>query len=171
MPKSVIMCLTVALCLTSTIYSTRAKELKLEDIFPRDRVIDIQITLSQQDWDTIRHQSRDFMSALDKSRQFEPIPHPYTYVEASVTIDGILFPKVGIRKKGFIGSQNHIRPSLKIKLNHIDKENQIEGLTNLTLNNNQQDTSQISQWVMNFSAPSKQSCPHKFMWKGITICL
>ena len=55
------------------------------------------------------------------------------------------FPRVGIRKKGFIGSQNSTRPSLKIKLNHVNIKEQIEGLTNLTLNNNHQDNSLMSQ--------------------------
>ena len=35
-----------------------------------------------------------------------PLRSPYTYVEASVTIDGVEFPRVGLRKKGFIGSQS-----------------------------------------------------------------
>ncbi len=59
----------------------------------------------------------------------------------------MVFPKVGVRKKGFIGSQSHTRPSLKIKLNHFDKEGEIDGLTNLTLNNNKQDTSLVSQFM------------------------
>ena len=138
--------LATLLCLGGTAYGD-AKELTLDDIFPTDRVIDVQITVSQQDWNTIRYQSRDLISALGESRQFAPIDHPYTYVEASVRIDGVDFPKVGIRKKGFIGSQSHTRPSLKIRLNHIDKEGGIEGLTNLTLNNNKQDTSLMSQFM------------------------
>lgn len=135
------------LCLGGFIHSSSAKELTLNDIFPTDRVIDVQITVQQRDWDTIRYQSRDFMTALGASRQFKPMERPYTYVEASVSIDGVVFPKVGLRKKGFIGSQSSTRPSLKIKLNHIDKEGEIEGLTNLTLNNNKQDTSLVSQFV------------------------
>ena len=141
-----IICLATVLCLGVAAHSN-AKELTLDDIFPTDRVIDVQITVSDKDWDTIRYQSRNFMSALNESRQFAPIEHPYTYVEASVSIDGVVFPKVGIRKKGFIDSQSNTRPSLKIKLNHIDKEAEIEGLTNLTLNNNQQDMSQVSQFM------------------------
>ena len=139
-------CWVTVLCLGVAIHSS-AKELTLDDIFPTDRVVDVQITVSEQGWNTIRYQSRNFMSALNESRQFAPIEHPYTYVEASVSIDGVVFPKVGIRKKGFIGSQSNTRPSLKIKLNHIDKEAEIEGLTNLTLNNNQQDMSQVSQFM------------------------
>ena len=122
-------------------------ELKVDDLFPYDRVLDVQITVDSEDWDTIRYQSRNFFEALHESRQYAPIDHPYTYVEASVSIDGVEFPGVGIRKKGFIGSQNSTRPSLKIKLNHLDKEGQIDGLTNLTFNNNQQDVSLISQFM------------------------
>ena len=145
MPKSII-CLVTVLCFGVSVQSG-AKELTLDDIFPTDRVIDVQITVSQRDWNTIRYQSRDFVSALNEKRQFGPLDHPYTYVEASVSIDGVVFPKVGIRKKGFIGSQSHTRPSLKIRLNHIDKAAEIEGLTNLTLNNNKQDVSQVSQFM------------------------
>ena len=135
------------LCLGVAIHNSIAKELTLDDIFPTDRVIDVQITVPQRDWDTIRYQSRDFRTALGASRQFKPMERPYTYVEASVSIDGVVFPKVGLRKKGFIGSLSNTRPSLKIKLNHIDKEGAIEGLTNLTLNNNKQDTSLASQFM------------------------
>ncbi len=140
-------CLATLFCLGVAIHSSSAKELTLNDIFPTDRVIDVQITVSQQDWDTIRYQGRDFMTALGASRQFKPMERPYTYVEASVSIDGVVFPKVGLRKKGFIGSLSHTRPSLKIKLNHVDKKGGIEGLTNLTLNNNKQDTSLMSQFM------------------------
>lgn len=142
-----VMCLTAILCMCVSVYSSGAKELTLDDIFPTDRVLDIQITVSDEDWNTIRFQSRNFVDALQASRQFGPPEHPYTYVDASVSIDGVEFPKVGIRKKGFIGSQNHVRPSLKIKLNHVDTKGEIDGLTNLTLNNNQQDTSQVSQFM------------------------
>ena len=142
-----ILCVAIFLCLGIAAHNSIAKELTLDDIFPTDRVIDVQITVSQQDWDTIRYQSRDFMTALGASRQFKPMESPYTYVEASVSIDGVVFPKVGLRKKGFIGSLSSTRPSLKIKLNHIDKEGGIEGLTNLTLNNNKQDTSLMSQFM------------------------
>ena len=124
-----------------------SKKLTADDIFPADWVLDVQITLDPKDWDTIRYQSRNFFEALQESRQYAPLDHPYTYVEASVSIDGVEFPQVGIRKKGFLGSQNSTRPSLKVKLNHVDKEGQIEGLTNLTFNNNQQDVSLISQFM------------------------
>ncbi len=128
-------------------FNIDAKELTYDDIFPTDRVLEIQITISEENWNTLRYQSRGFQDVLKPSRQFAPPEHPYTYVEASVSIDGVEFPKVGIRKKGFIGSQSHNRPSLKIKLNEFDKKGEIDGLTNLTFNNNQQDMMQISQFM------------------------
>lgn len=139
--------LAIILCFGIAAQHTNAKELTLDDIFPTDRIIDVQITIPQKDWDTIRYQSRDIRTALGASRQFKPMENPYTYVEANVSIDGVVFPKVGIRKKGFIGSLSHTRPSLKIRLNHVDKDGEIEGLTNLTLNNNKQDTGLVSQFI------------------------
>ena len=139
--------LATVLCFWVAVNGMPAKELTLDDIFPTDRVLDVQITVANKDWDTIRHQSRDFFSALHESRKVAPIDAPYTYVNASVTIDGVAFPEVGLRKKGFLGSQSTTRPSLKIKLNHTDKNAGIEGLTNLTFNNNQQDVSLVSQFM------------------------
>ena len=117
------------------------------DIFPAERVVDIQITVAEEDWDTIRYQSRNFFTALHENRRLEPPERPYTYVEASVTIDGVVFPRVGIRKKGFLGSLSETRPSLKIKLNHVNKDAGIGGNTHLTLNNNLQDISLVSQFM------------------------
>lgn len=138
--------LVIVLCFWVAV-SVAAKELTLDDIFPTDRVLDVQITVAAEDWDTIRYQSRDFFLALHESRKVAPPEAPYTYVDASVTIDGVVFPHVGLRKKGFLGSQSTTRPSLKIKLNHTDKDAGIDGLTNLTLNNNQQDVSLVSQFM------------------------
>ena len=139
--------LIITLCFWIIVNDVPAKDLTLDDIFPADRVLDVQITVADKDWDTIRYQSRDFFSALHESRKVAPPEAPYTYVDASITIDGVLFPNVGLRKKGFLGSLSTTRPSLKVKLNHTDKDAGIEGLTNLTLNNNQQDISLMSQFM------------------------
>ena len=141
--------LLVSAVLTITVYAgdKTNKTLAIDDIFPSDRVLEVKITVDLKDWDTIRRQSRDFETALADRRQYHPIDSPYTYVEATVSIDGVVFPRVGVRKKGFLGSLNSNRPSLKVKLNHVHKTGQIDGLTNLTFNNNQQDVSLISQFM------------------------
>ena len=111
-----------------------AADLTLDDVFPTKKVLDVQITVPTGDWDKIRYQSRNFFEALNARRQFEPIPGPYTYVEASVTIDGVKFPKVGLRKKGFIGSQSTSKPSLKINLDEYVDGVELFGTDNVTLN-------------------------------------
>ena len=149
-----------SLCIVTLFNTATASDLTLDDLFPTDRVLDVQITVAQEDWNTIRYQRREFQEALAPERQFQPIDSPYTYVKAKVTIDGVEFPQVGIRKKGFIGSQDSIRPSLKIKLNYVDKTAGIGGLTNLTLNNNRQDTTQMSQFMgyALFNAAGSPAC-------------
>ena len=134
--------ITATLCLWGLGFNSNAA-----DIFPKDRVVDIQITVAEEDWDTIRYQSRNFFTALHESRRLKPPERPYTYVEASVTIDGVAFPRVGIRKKGFLGSLSETRPSLKIRLNRVDKDAAFDGQTHLTLNNNLQDISFVSQFM------------------------
>ena len=66
-----------------------SKALKLDDIFPRDRLLEVDIKVADKDWDTLRYQSRNFFEALQPKRQFEETTSPYTYVEADVTIDGV----------------------------------------------------------------------------------
>ena len=114
-------------------------------LFPTDTVLEVEITVDEEEWNTIRNQSRNLFEALEAKRKDGPVKGPYTWVTAKVKIDGEEFPEVGIRKKGFVGSQNTSRPSLKVKLNHIDEQAQISGLTMLTFNNNQQDISLMSQ--------------------------
>ena len=41
-----------------------ANALKLDDIFPRDRLLEVDIQVADDDWDTLRHQSRNFFEAL-----------------------------------------------------------------------------------------------------------
>ena len=53
------------------------KTLKFDDIFPRDRVLEVDITLADKDWDTLRYQSRNFFEALQSKRKFEDDGPPY----------------------------------------------------------------------------------------------
>ena len=137
----------LGLALAGLAQSGLAKELNLDDLFPRDRLLEINVTIPEEDWDTLRYQRRTRENALPPSRKFQPPPSPYTYVEADVTIEGVTYKKVGIRKKGFIGSQDTTRPSLKVKLDYNKKDQNIGGLRNLTFNNNRQDRSLMSQFM------------------------
>ena len=117
------------------------------DLFDPGRVIDVQVTMAKRGWNQLRMQSRSIEKALSASRKQGEFDKPYTYFDADVVIDGVAFKGVGVRKKGFLGSQSATRPSLKIKLNHTDPDASIQGLTNLTFNNNKQDVSLVSQFL------------------------
>ncbi len=118
-------------------------QLTAEQMFAPDRVTDIQIELDEADWNEIRAQGRSFAQALSKKRQ----DSPFSYVKGNVTIDGVIVKNVGIRKKGFLGSLNNQRPSLKIKFEEYEKQSPVEGLDRLTLNNNNQDAGRICQYL------------------------
>jgi len=121
--------------------------LKYDDLFPADRVLEVEIKIDKRDWQKLRAQSRTIQMALNAARKRGTFEKPFSYFEADVTIDGVTFSKVGIRKKGFLGSLSMHRPSLKIKLNHGQSKASIGGLRKLTLNNNQQDGSLASQYL------------------------
>ena len=136
--------------LSITLNEVLAQVLTSDQIFSTDHVLDVQIKVDPNDWIKICSQERNFEELSDLNRKESPPRNPFTYVEAQVTINDVTFPRVGIRKKGFLGSLSNTRPSLKVKLNHLDKNSQIDGITNLTFNNNQQDTSLMSQ-IMSYT--------------------
>lgn len=135
------------LIICSVLTPAAGQELTLDNIFPTDRVLQIEITVDEEDWESIRYVRRDLRTELAPERQFGPFDSPYEYVKADVVIDGKKFKKVGLRKKGLLGSQSATRPSFKIKLDYKHKKQSIDGYALLTLNNNRQDPSVLSQFM------------------------
>ena len=153
--------LVLGLCLLGAAALGKQEQVKQKaqmELFSTTKVLEVEITLNEKDWDTIRNQKRNFFTALSAQRKEGPIESPYTYVTAKVKIGGVEYPEVGLRKKGFFGSQNSNRPSLKIKLNRVDKQAELNGLTMLTFNNNQQDITQMSQ-VMGYALYNAAGSP------------
>ncbi len=113
-----------------------------EAIFPRDRVLEVQITLAPADWNTLRNQEPGPPEATCASQTGVDA---YTYFPATITIDGTTVANVGLRKKGNLGSLSTTRPGLKVKANEYVMGQRIASLKQLTLNNNKQDETLISQ--------------------------
>lgn len=113
-------------------------------LFPRDRVLEVQLTLAAADWATLRGQPRP--SDLSNPTCARPATaEGYTYFPATITIDGVTVGDVGVRKKGNLGSLSTTRPGLHVKANQYVPGQRIDGLEVLTLNNNHQDDTLISQ--------------------------
>jgi hypothetical protein len=113
-------------------------------LFPHDRVIDVQIQLAPADWAALRSQPRP-SDLADTTCARQPTAPGYTYYSATITIDGATTAQVGLRKKGNLGSLSTTRPGLRVKANHYVAGQRIAGLEVLTLNNNHQDDTLISQ--------------------------
>ena len=113
-------------------------------LYPADRVLEVSIVLSPADWEALRNQPRP-SSASMTTCSHQPTEEGYTYFPATITIDGLTVPNVGVRKKGNLGSVSSARPGLRVKPHEYVSGQRIAGLKALTLNNNHQDDSLVSQ--------------------------
>lgn len=119
-----------------------AEELTVDRIFDANRMIEVSIQLPSDDWDALRKQSRDPRKAFSGSQE-----NPFTYFRGDVVVDGVAIGSVGVRKKGFLGSLDDRFPSLKIKFDEFVDQTPTREFDGLTLNNNKQDTSLVSQFL------------------------
>lgn len=113
-------------------------------LFPNDHVLQVQITLGAADWNALRNQPRP-SGLADTTCAQQPSAPGYAEFAASITIDGVTVANVGLRKKGNLGSLSSTRPGLRVKANAYVSGQRIAGLKVLTLNNNHQDDTLISQ--------------------------
>lgn len=113
-------------------------------LFDRSHLLNVEIEVEPEDWKKLCEQSRDFFSSLQAK---EPAESPFDYVKADITIDGKQIKNVGIRKKGFLGSLDSERPSLKVRFDKYKKQSPYGEIDRLTLNNNKQDDSKLSQYL------------------------
>lgn len=116
--------------------------LSTEQLFDGQRLLKVEIEIDQDKWNELRQQTLDFVTVFSKG----PITPRYSYFPATVKIDGRVLEKAEIRKKGFLGSMDADRPSLKVKLDSAGQKI-LGGLEKLTLNNNKQDRSLASQFL------------------------
>ena len=116
--------------------------------FAMDRVLEVSIEISEEDWDTLRHQTRtfeDLMAEIEKYNLSQPFADIYTWFSATVTIDGETHTEVGVRKKGFLGSQSDTKPSLKLRYDkYVDGQSLGGVMERMTLNNSVQDPSMVN---------------------------
>lgn len=117
--------------------------LSADRLFDPDHIVEVSIELPEDEWDKVRLQTRSIGRYLVKN----PPDSPFRYQKANITIDGVRIEDVAIRKKGFLGSLDDNRPSLKVRFDKYVDQNPIAGLDRLTLNNNKQDISCLSQYL------------------------
>jgi len=128
----------------------RAEDLapyNFDHFFDTSRLIKIDLKVEPADWDKVRVQHRSLVKTLRTDIPPSEQKKPFSYVSANLTIDGTDIGRVAIRKKGFVGSLDYDRPSLKIQIDQYEKKKMFAGVDTLTLNNNKQDGSRVHQLV------------------------
>lgn len=116
-----------------------------DDPWDPDAILDVEIFMSQAAWDALRTEPRPLLETLGPQCPVAPPANPFEFVPADVAVDGTLVTNVGVRKKGFLGSLDTTRPSLKVKFSEFQPNQRLFGMERLTLNNNKQDLSNIKQ--------------------------
>ena len=116
--------------------------------FAMDRVLEVSIEIAEEDWNTLRHQTRtfdDLMTEIEELGLSRPFADIYTWFSGTVTIDGETHTDVGVRKKGFLGSQSDTKPSLKLRYDkYVDGQSLGGVMERMTLNNSIQDASMVN---------------------------
>ena len=115
------------------------------EFFAEDRVLQVAITMDDGDWDSLRHQSRSIPGEFVGDCRSGPYKGDYTYFPATIDIDGESASDIGIRKKGFIGSQSTEKPGFRINLDEYVDDTKLYCTDNITLNNSVQDPALIRQ--------------------------
>ncbi|MGH9888925.1 MAG: CotH kinase family protein, partial [bacterium] len=114
-------------------------------IFDPNRVLQVNLTLVPADWDALRFQARDVYSTLGPGCTDGPPFSPYTEFPAAISVDGESLSLVSVRKKGFYGSSDQYKPSLKIDLGEYVAGQTISGMDRFTFNNARQDPALVKQ--------------------------
>ncbi len=115
--------------------------------FDASQVSKVEVKIDPLSWERLCRQNRPIGQSFGKDLKNGYSFKPFSYFKADITINGNHFRDVGIRKKGFIGSLDGERPSLKVKLNHVHKDQTLNGVTHLTLNNCKQDAPIVNQFL------------------------
>jgi hypothetical protein len=115
-----------------------------DELFRPDHVLEVSITLAAADWAQLRNEP-DEIGLPHVTCDDQPTAEPYTTFPAEITVDDVTVTNVGVRKKGGFGSISTARPGLKVDVHEYVANQRLFGLKHLTLNNNHQDDTLISQ--------------------------
>ena len=114
--------------------------------FALEHVLDVAVEMAPADWDRLRRQTRTMADLFGGSECLaQPFAQIFSWFAADVTVDGVRYGEVGVRKKGFLGSLSEEKPSLKLRFDRYVDDQALGGvLERVTLNNSVQDPSLLN---------------------------
>lgn len=135
------------LLLVSAGCGSKAEEDVCDDgeLFDTSQVVQVDITMDNGDWNDLREQTRTIEDEFLGDCRSGPFENDYTYFPADISINGEEASNIGIRKKGFIGSQSVDKPSFRINLDEYTDGTKLFCTDNITLNNAVQDPALMRQ--------------------------
>ena len=108
--------------------------------FDPNHIVCIKVTMDPHNFNRLASETRFDGAGNDFDQIWSdcsrPWPSAYNWYRADIEIDGVSLPEVGIRKKGFVGSQYSPVPALKIKTDKYVKGQFLGDTERITLNNN-----------------------------------
>ncbi|MFO0745138.1 MAG: CotH kinase family protein [Myxococcota bacterium] len=110
--------------------------------FHLDRPLAIALTVDPSEWDALRFDAPELLFLESETCPPGPRPDAFDWHPAAMSVDGVALGAVEIRKKGFLGSLDPTKPSLKVK--GADGQ-PLLGLGRLTLNNDHDDPTHLRQ--------------------------
>lgn len=115
-------------------------------LFDPDHLVRVEVTMDPADWETLRFQTRDLFALFGGEGCLDaPFESPFTEFEADVTVDGEALARVGVSKKGLLGSMSSDKPSLKIDTDEfVDGQLLANGTERVVLNNVVQDPGYVN---------------------------
>lgn len=116
------------------------EKIEADELLQIDEIISISVELSEQEFEAMRRENIQMGPGFSM-----PTEKPYEYHRGNVRIGDVAIDEVGIRRKGFLGSQDAMFPSLLVDFDRFEDQDPVRGLGRLTLNNNKQDTGLVSQ--------------------------
>ena len=120
------------------VFDERAED-PTESLFAPNCVVDVDLQLAPTDWEELRGQTRTVVDVLAGDCMAGPPSDIFTWFEADVSIGGVTVERIGLRKKGFLGSLSTTKPSLKLRFDKFVDGQRLSGMKRLTLNNMNQD--------------------------------
>lgn len=111
--------------------------------FPVDRVVEVGITMPPEDWEACRNQTRSVWDTFGGDCLGQPFESPFSWFTGAVTMDGVEYAEVGIKKKGFLGSLDTVKPGLKVRFDKYEPGASFHDLHKIALNNAPQDPTML----------------------------
>jgi len=113
-------------------------------IYEREHLVEVRVEMAPEDWEALSVEGIGLGEILFPANGFRTVPE-YSHFGATVSVDGVTYEDVDVRKHGYIGPLSVIRPSLKLDFERRLGAELVAGNRRMTLNNDLQDPSHVRQ--------------------------